>query len=872
MRKNLLPETIIPPELYVSRNADKQLKDLIESMGRPGYILVSRQMGKTNLLINAKRNLQSNEDIIIYIDLSNKFESARDCFRNIIDTIIETNYDLLQDVETEILGRRNRVTISEHKEHGYELRKLLSVIKGKLVISLDEIDSLTQADYSDKIFAQIRSIYFDRVNFSELNRLTYILSGVAEPSDIIKDSSISPFNIGQKIFLGDFSYEEFNSFITKSGMVLDRAVIDRIFYWTNGNPRLTWEICSCVEDMLFNGIELSESNIDEIVNIQYLTNYDKPPIDHIRTLVSKDSKLRDSVISLKYGKSNALSDDIKSKLYLAGILDSNYEEGEIKIKNRVIDLALDDKWLESLERSDSFSMGSADSSFSNKEYLKAIKQYEGLLQEREKISFIEEQLLYYKLAACYHYENDNYKVIEYCERYSIPISENKLVHSELLWFKGSAYQSLKQHSEAIECYKKLIVLDSDNKSALYYRSSIDYMTILLKDFSGLDYEKNAIENVICNLIEELSSEFGNEDSKIKKIEISDLLSLVYFTFGTFKAENKEFESAVANFKSSLDNAIEDTKFLPLYELIKLSFTYDKDSSNKTIYLDTAIAMINSSKRTVPFESTDFSLNGKLVGDLISISCRLYEREKLVKIIDSFKENVIVEDDNFYSLVTYSALEFFKANDFVRSLTLLEYVFSKDRKEVDPQEYYFVSKWITYLNEGNEQAKSVYFEKFLNYTSVPDNMDFSIFKSEIVSLRERNDYKKSVALCDVFLGSEIGEKNDYSNRMIPIVFLKMLCLDCNDARLSMAHHLKSRLELIAITDYEKFRLNASTIQHFVLNSNRIIAEFEQVKQVQYKQKRYSRNDKVKVKFNNGKTEIKKYKQVEDLIKSGACEII
>ncbi len=63
MTKILKPYTIIPPDLYVQRDADRQIKNIIKDMGRPGYVLVSRQMGKTNLLLNAKRKLETPNDV-----------------------------------------------------------------------------------------------------------------------------------------------------------------------------------------------------------------------------------------------------------------------------------------------------------------------------------------------------------------------------------------------------------------------------------------------------------------------------------------------------------------------------------------------------------------------------------------------------------------------------------------------------------------------------------------------------------------------------------------------------------------------------------------------------------------------------------------
>ncbi len=79
----------------------------------------------------------------------------------------------------------------------------------KIVVILDEIYALTRREYSDHIFSLIRGHYFASTNFPELKKATFILSGVIEPKDIIKDNNISPFNIGEKIYLLDFSYDEF---------------------------------------------------------------------------------------------------------------------------------------------------------------------------------------------------------------------------------------------------------------------------------------------------------------------------------------------------------------------------------------------------------------------------------------------------------------------------------------------------------------------------------------------------------------------------------------------------------------------------------------------------------------------------------------
>src|ERR1035437_1294031 len=138
MPKVLIPYTIIPSNLYVHRDADRQVRNIIKDMGRPGYVLVSRQMGKTNLLLNAKRRLETPDDVYVYVDLSNQFDSAKTCFENIINTTLDSNPEKFSDVAKIIHERRKDVKETPpHKQHTSELRILLNVLKGKLVIILD---------------------------------------------------------------------------------------------------------------------------------------------------------------------------------------------------------------------------------------------------------------------------------------------------------------------------------------------------------------------------------------------------------------------------------------------------------------------------------------------------------------------------------------------------------------------------------------------------------------------------------------------------------------------------------------------------------------------------------------------------------------
>jgi hypothetical protein len=331
-------------------------------------------MGKTNLLLNMKRHRK--DDLVVYFDLSNRFESARGFFRNIIDTIIEAAVEEFKVVDT-IHNHRQNNAFEPSVEYDRHLRLLLKECGKKIILILDEIDSLIGCSYSDTILSQVRSMYFSRGNFEIYHNLTYVLSGVADPGDLIKDKNISPFNIGEKIYLEDFTETEFYTFVKNAELPFSSEIAERIFWWADGNPRISWDICSEVELELLRGVELSAETVDATVDRLYLREYDRAPIDHIRTLVEFDSEIRKAIMSIRYSRSDFADDKVKGKLYLAGIAKTDGDKGVI-IKNRVIDSALSERWIQQLDSLKLSAPDEAAKAFTAQDFDKVIRIYNEL--------------------------------------------------------------------------------------------------------------------------------------------------------------------------------------------------------------------------------------------------------------------------------------------------------------------------------------------------------------------------------------------------------------------------------------------------------------------------------------------------------------
>src|SRR4029450_8842932 len=102
----------------------------------------------------------------------------------------------------------------------------------------------------DEFFAGIRECYNRRTEDPEFNRLTFCLLGVATPADLIQDPRTTPFNIGRRIELTDFTEEEAAPLAHGLGREAQTGsqLLQRILYWTNGHPYLTQRLCHAASE------------------------------------------------------------------------------------------------------------------------------------------------------------------------------------------------------------------------------------------------------------------------------------------------------------------------------------------------------------------------------------------------------------------------------------------------------------------------------------------------------------------------------------------------------------------------------------------------------------------------------------------------
>jgi len=344
---------------YVKRPADDELFNLA-LRGEFCYVLTSRQMGKSSLMIRVARRLGSEGVQSAIIDLTNLgTETSIDQWYLGLLSHLKRRLRLSVDLETwwqeqAALGPVQRFTTFLHDV-------VLKEIEGRVVIFIDEIDTTLNLDFSDDFFAAIRFIYNARATDVAYERLTFVLLGVAIPADLIKDRSRTPFNIGQRINLGDFSR-------TGAELLADglreiypdeaEAIFTRIFYWTNGHPYLTQKLClSVIEANHRNSSESvphdwTDEQVDALVDGLFLSKEasKETNLQFVRDYV-RNSPVQRPLLKLyrQVYTGNPVQEDERSlmqnQLRLFGLV--RVENNQLKVRNEIYRHVFNLEWINS---------------------------------------------------------------------------------------------------------------------------------------------------------------------------------------------------------------------------------------------------------------------------------------------------------------------------------------------------------------------------------------------------------------------------------------------------------------------------------------------------------------------------------------------
>jgi hypothetical protein len=359
---------------YVERQADTDLLNGLLA-GEFCYVLTSRQMGKSSLMVRTARRLREQGVRVVALDL----------------TAIGQNLqpDQWYDGMLLRLGRQTELEIplesfwESHARLG-PCQRFFTAIRDvllpklapnppspankqrpDLVIFIDEIDTVRSLPFStDEFFAAIRECFNRRSQEPEFQRLTFCLLGVASPTDLISNPKTTPFNIGRRIELNDFTEHEAAP-LAAGLTALSRIsappdprtpaqVLRRVWYWTGGHPYLTQRLCRAVADAAKDrrwhvG---SEELVDQLCAELFLSTHARERDDNLIFVRERLLRAETDLTALLelYARVHAgkpVRDDpaspLVSLLRLSGIV--RVSQGLLDVRNRIYRQVFDRNWV-----------------------------------------------------------------------------------------------------------------------------------------------------------------------------------------------------------------------------------------------------------------------------------------------------------------------------------------------------------------------------------------------------------------------------------------------------------------------------------------------------------------------------------------------
>ncbi|MGH7967819.1 MAG: AAA-like domain-containing protein, partial [Limisphaerales bacterium] len=247
-------------------------------------------------------------------------------------------------------------------------RFVLERFSGRVVIFIDEIDIVRSLPFSsDEFFAAIRECYNRRSREPEFERLAFGLSGVATPTDLIRDTRMTPFNIGRRIELNDFSAQEAAPLARGLGADEENAkvLLGRVLYWTGGHPYLTQRLCRALAETIYLAPDgdTSESlvppvlptvrTVDELAHKLFLSRQARDRDDNLIFVRERLLRCETDVAGLmmvyrKVHSGQIVPDDdtnpLVSILRLAGI--TRGVNGLLQVRNRIYWQVFDLNWIQ----------------------------------------------------------------------------------------------------------------------------------------------------------------------------------------------------------------------------------------------------------------------------------------------------------------------------------------------------------------------------------------------------------------------------------------------------------------------------------------------------------------------------------------------
>lgn len=233
--------------LYVDRPTDRDFRQALRRGDSLVLVKGARQVGKSSLLARGLQLERENGATVVVTDLQHFTEGTLET----IDKFLRSLAELISD-RLGLRAEPERWTDSFGSTSAFErylTRQAIASCSNRLIWALDEVDRLFSLRYASEFFGLIRSWHNSRAldPSGPWHQLTLAIAYATEAHLFITDLNQSPFNVGTRLALDDFTFEQAADLNERHGRPLrDAEELTRFYRLTGGHPYLMqrglWEI------------------------------------------------------------------------------------------------------------------------------------------------------------------------------------------------------------------------------------------------------------------------------------------------------------------------------------------------------------------------------------------------------------------------------------------------------------------------------------------------------------------------------------------------------------------------------------------------------------------------------------------------------
>ncbi len=229
---------------YIARSTDIQAEKLVAATGETVLVKAPRQFGKTSLLARVVRKARDSGQLACLVDLQRIPEAHWQSLDRFAMFLAQR---IARDLKTTISPAEERW----HPDLGAEnltdflQDAVLGHSEQPIVVCLDEVDAVFEKPWRRGFFATVRGWHNLRALDDRWNNLNLFLAHATDATLWLDDPNQSPFNVGEKLELPEFTPANVQPLSSLHNLRLSDAECLDIIDLTGGHPFLVRQTLYC---------------------------------------------------------------------------------------------------------------------------------------------------------------------------------------------------------------------------------------------------------------------------------------------------------------------------------------------------------------------------------------------------------------------------------------------------------------------------------------------------------------------------------------------------------------------------------------------------------------------------------------------------